>query len=64
MTNVSGPNETEFSEMSPKSKIRIGFFETFVLGIWAQNSRNSACEMSAPPGLSTVRIDRQRRPVG
>ena len=61
---VSGPNVTEFSEMSPKSKTSVGFAAVLTMGICAQNSRFSAREMSAPLELSTVRTDRQRRPAG
>src|SRR5258706_9240106 len=61
--SVSGPNVTEVSEMSPKSKTIVGFFDrSRTVRIWAQNSRFSACEMSAPLGLSTVRTERHRRP--
>src|SRR6266404_812099 len=63
--SVSGPKETEFSEMSPKSKTIVEFFDCVpAIGIWAQNSRFSAREISTPLGLRTVRTDRHLRPAG
>ena len=62
---VSGPNDTEFSEMSPKSKTSVGFLLCEVaIGICAQNSRFSAREMSEPLGPRTVRTERHLRPAG
>src|SRR5665213_2128728 len=62
---VSGWSATEFSDISPTSKTRVGFLDLLAddVSTSAQNSRFSVRDTSAPDGLSDVRIERHRRPV-
>ena len=63
---MSGENAIEFSETSPISTTTVGFVLRLATAVStsAQNSRYSTRVRSTPLGLSTVRSDRQRRPVG
>ena len=64
--SVSGANATLFSLISPKSKTSVGFLRVLFGPAFTstKNSRFSMRERSEPLGLSTVRIERQRRPAG